>query len=345
MTEGNMRLPAALIAMAALLVTAGCNGGNRGGGGSPEVPAKADESALLRFKYEKGQLLRYDTRFRMRSSGTNRIDDRVHSVIYVHCLGPAGPGEDPEFFKVNITRKEVERKRTARDSSGREMPPIIATRTSVPVITPNYGYDRRRNKNYFPINTRGMFGLSKKVPFHRVTYDSLVYLLPVLPPTEVRGGSTWTVEIPVYAGPDYIYPAGGYRRGNEFKLRFSGRIVRLYYRAGERCAVMSWTADGTFDTQAFSERFPPAFHNRQRLIHEVKASGEAVFNATRGALVSRNGQATVTFTSRVLLSKRDRSGKVAGHEWEEDANRTMIHYQSQLMEEKESDPRPRTRTR
>ncbi len=340
-----IRILTASMAVAVLAALLGCNGGSRGYGGSGDVgKGKAtDEAALLRLKFPKDQLLRYDTKFKMNSDGKSKIKDTVRSVIYLHSLGPTDASPDPKFSKVNITRREVERKRTERNRDGRDLPPVVATRTSMPVITPNYNYDRSLNKNYFPVNARGMFGLSKQRPFHRVVYDSLVYLLPVMPPVKVSRGSTWTVEIPVYAGADYFYPAGGFRRGNDFKLGFSGQVEKVYYRAGEKYVAMRWSVNGTFDTQAYNDRFPARFHDRQRIIHEVRGSGRAIMNVTRGVLVSKNGQCTITFTSRILISRRDKDGRVKGHKWDEAIDRHIIHYECRLMSEKESDPQPRRR--
>jgi len=341
----HIRIFAGFLAVAGLALVAGCNGGSRTGGnnGGGGEGTSTDEAVLLRLKFPKDQLLRYDTRFKMNSEGKSRIRDTVHSVIYMLSLGPADSSPDPKFSKVNIMRREVERKRTERNRDGRDLPPVIATRTSMPVITPNYNYDRARNKNFFPINGRGMFGLSRQRPFHRVVYDSLVYMLPVMPPAAVKRGSSWTVEIPVYAGADYFYPAGGFRRGNDFNLGFSGEVERIYYRAGAKFVAMRWTTSGVFDTQAFNDRFPARFHDRQRIIHEVKGSGRAIFNADRGVVVSKSGQYTVTFTSRILISRRDKEGRVKGHKWEESVDRHIIHYECRLMDEKESDPRPRRR--
>jgi hypothetical protein len=340
-----VRFLTGLLALAAVGLLSGCNGGSRskGSGRKSGKGSDSDEAVLLRYKYPKDQMLRYDTSFKMRSDGKGRVNDTVRAVVYQRVLGPAASGVNSKFHKINIRRREVERKRTERDSNGRNLPVLTATRIATPVITPNHGYDRTLNKNFFPVNDRGMFGLSKERPFHRVAYDSLIYLLPVLPAGQVTRGSAWSADIPVYAGADYFYPAGGFRRGNDFSLSFSGRIDRLYYRAGESFAALSWTCSGTFDTQAFNNRFPARFHTRQRIIHEVRGSGRGVFNVTRGVMVSKSGQATVTFTSRILISRRDKSGKVAGHKWDESVDRHIIHYACRLMGEKESDPRPRRR--
>jgi hypothetical protein len=341
--KARIRLLTTGLAAAVLLLAAGCpppsNSSHKGSG---KTAATGDEF-LLRHKFKADQLLRYDMKLKMNSDGDSRVSDTMRAVIYQHCLGPAAPGSDSKFYRLNITRREIERLRKERDRHGRDLPPVIATRTVEPEITPNYGYDKKRNKNFFPVSTRGMFGLSEKRPFHRVVYDSLVYLSPVLPPAKVRRGSTWSVDVPVYAGPDYIYPMGSYRRGNDFKLRIDGRVDRVYYRAGEAFANISWTSSGVFDTSAYGDRFPPNFHNRQRIIHEVKASGRAVFNVTRGVVEAKNGQATVTFTSRLLMTKKGRGGRITGHKWEETVNRHIIHYQCRLMSDKETDPRPRGR--
>ncbi len=345
MNRTHIRFLTGLLALAAAGLLVGCNGGSRNSDSSGKSGkiSNSDEAVVLRYKYPKDQMLRYDTSFKLRSDGKSRINDTVRAVIYQHVLGPAASGESPRFYKINISRREIERNRTERDRDGRNLPPVTATRTSMPAITPNYGYDRKLNKNFFPVNDRGMFGLEKERPFHRVAYDSLIYLLPVLPAAKVERGSVWSADIPVYAGADYFYAAGGFRRGNDFNLAFSGRIEGVYYRAGEAFATLSWTCSGTFDTQAFNNRFPAKFHSRQRIIHEVSGSGRGTFNITRGVMTSKSGQATVTFTSRVLISRRDKTGKVAGHKWEESVDRHIVHYACRLMGEKESDPRPRRR--
>jgi hypothetical protein len=341
----HIRSRALPLTLAALLLVPGCNGTRGGGGNSPgsRRTQPSPEGVLLQHKFAKGQLLRYDMRFKMNSDGSERISETMRAVIYQHCLGPVKAGPDPRFFKLHIVRKEVERLRKGRDRQGRDVPPITAVRNLIPEISPNGGYDKGSNKYCFPVNVRGVFGYSKKTPYHRVGHDSLVYLLPVLPSGKVKRGDVWTVEVPVYAGADYFYPIGRYRRGNDFWLTFRGRVDNVYFRAGNQLAQLSWTVSGVFDTQAYPERFPAAFINRQRIIHEVRSSGRAVFNATKGVLVSKNGQATTTFTHRMLTTRRDRDGKVKGHKWDETVYRHIIHYDCKLMAEDEPDPAPRRR--
>lgn len=327
-----------------LAVALGCDPNQRRPRGprGPVTPNTAKEGVLLRYQFPKDQVLRYDTKFRVSSSGRSRVDERLRAVIYQHSLGPADGGPGAKFHKLAITRREIERLKKETDPRRGRLPPVIATRTVVPDITPNVGFDRKLNRYYFPVNTRGMFGLSAKAPFHRVTYDSLIYLLPVLPPGKVRRGSSWSVDIPVYAGPDYFYPAGGFKRGNDFKLSMSGQVRSVYSRGSDTFANISWTCSGIFDTQAYNERFPPRFHDRQRIIHEVRGEGRAVFNVTRGMLVSTNGKATVTFTSRILMSRK-REGKPPTFKWEESKDRHIIHYDCRLLGEHEPDPRPKGR--
>ncbi len=341
----NMRKAALVSAgLLALAVALGCDGSTHRspGNGGKVTHNTAKDGVLLRYQFPADQVLRYDTKLRVSSSGRSRVDERLRAVIYQHSLGPADSGRKAKFHKLGITRREIERNKNETDPRRGKLPPVIATRTVEPDITPNVGYDRKRNRYYFPVNTRGMFGLSSKAPFHRVTYDSLIYLLPVLPPGKVRRGSTWSVDMPVYAGPDYFYPAGGFRRGNDFTLSMNGRVRSLYSRGGDTFADISWTCSGIFDTQTYNERFPPRFHNRQRIIHAVKGEGRAVFNVTRGMLVSRNGKATVTFTSRILMSRK-REGKPPTFKWEESKDRHILHYDCRLLGEKEQDPRPKGR--
>ena len=332
-------LAAGLMILAAAI---GCDG-NRPHPRGPRGPVThntAKDGVLLRYQFPTDQVLRYDTKFRMSSSGRSRVDERLRAVIYQHSLGPADGGPGSKFHKLAITRREIQRNKNETDSRRGKLPPVIATRTVVPDITPNVGYDRKRNRYYFPVNTRGMFGLSNEAPYHRVIYDSLIYLLPVLPPGKVRRGSSWSVDIPVYAGADYFYPAGKFRRGNDFNLTMNGRVRSIYSRGGDTFADISWTCAGIFDTQAYNERFPPRFHNRQRIIHEVQGEGRAVFNVTRGVLVSRNGKATITFTSRILMSRK-REGKPPTFKWEESKDRHILHYDCRLLGEREQDPRPK----
>lgn len=335
----DIRTILAAAGLLALVAAAGCNGPNP----DPVDPRQpASEGVLLRHKFAEDQVLRYDMNFRLASSGTGSVTERLRAVIYQHCLGPVGNEAQAKFHRLAITRREVERLRKETDPRRGRLAPVIATRTLAPDITPNFGYDRKRNRYYFPVNTRGMFGLSNKAPFHRVTYDSLVYLLPVLSPGKVRRGSSWSADIPVYAGPDYFYPAGGFRRGNDFKLSMTGRVNNIYVRGGQTLVDFSWTCSGVFDTQAYNERFPPRFHNRQRIIHEVKGSGRAVFNATRGVLVSKNGKATITFISRILISRK-RENKPPTFKWEETKDRHILHYDCRLLGDNERDPRPKGR--
>jgi hypothetical protein len=327
---------------AALAAGLGCNGGGGPGGDLPGVVdlAPGSEGLLLRFKYEPDRVLRYDVDFRARTDGLGEMDDAVRAVVYYHCLGTVDTEKGAGFHKVNITRRELTRNKKEVDAKGRRVPPVTAVRTSEPDITENYAYDAKRNKNYFPIDERGVFGLSAKRPFHRVWYDSVIYLLPVLPPGKVRAGSTWTQDLPVYTSAGYIPPAGEYRRGNDFKLTFRGRVDRVYERSDQAIAQISWSCSGTFDTQAYYERFPPNFHNRQRLIHEVAGKGQAVFNVTHGVIASQSGQLTVSIIHRMLVSKRNRDGQVVEDRWEEDINRHMLHYKCRLLPEGEPDPRP-----
>jgi hypothetical protein len=336
------------ISLAALFLAGGCSptststagyGLNTTGTGPIKAPDN-QEQFLLRYSFSKDQLRRYFMDFRMNSTGAGRIEDHMQAVIYQTCLGGSGEGPSSKFYRLNIVRREIQRTRKERDKTGRNLPPLIATRTDEPDITPNYGYDNKYNKNFFPVDSRGIFGISKERPFHRVVYDSLVYLLPVLPPAKVRTGSVWSIDIPVYAGPDYFYPTEQYRRGNDFKLSMNGRIDRIYYRGEEAFAEISWEASGTFDTQAFPDRFPNSFHNHQRIIHEVRSTGNALFNVTKGVLVRQNGQSTITLTSRYLITERDRNNRITGHDWDEAINRHILHYKCQLLGDDEPDPRP-----
>ena len=270
-----------------------------------------------------------------RSDGPARVDEKLRAVIKQLCLGPVEKA--PGCYKLSIVRREVERLKKEVDSKGRKQPPVIAVRTVIPDVTDNYGYDGKLNRYCFPCNQRGEFGL-RKPPFHRVTYDSLVYLLPVLPAGKVRKGSAWSVDIPVYAGPAYFHPLGdGYKRGNQFKLSMAGRVESLYQRGGETFARLSWKCKGTFDTHLFNERFPPAYHNTRRIIHDVEGYGRALFNVTRGVVVTKSGQATATFT-RQYRTVRVREKKGTDYKWDKSVDRHVIHYECRLLGEGEPDP-------
>ena len=349
MNMSNRKILLTAIGCVALLIASGCSPtgtstegyGQSTTGSGPRKSAANDEEFLLRYSFSKDQLRRYFMDFRMNSSGDVRIEDHMRAVIYETCLGVEDSSESSKFYRINIVRREIQRLRKKRDKEGRELPPLIATRTTKPDITPNFGFDPKENKNFFPVDTRGIFGISKKSPFHRVIYDSLVYLLPVLPSAKVKPGSVWSIDIPVYAGPDYFYPTENFRMGNDFYLSMIGRIDRVYYRGQEAFAEMSWDANGIFDTQAVPDRFPGQFHNRQRIIHEVRATGSALFNITRGVMVNKEGQSTATFTNRFLVTERGRDNRITGNKWEEAVNRHIIHYKCQLLADDEPDPRPK----
>jgi hypothetical protein len=331
----------------AVALSLGCNG--TGGSSRPGPTGRvtdvdpSDEGVLLRYSWTKDRLLRYDTNFRLNSQGDGRVDEKMRAVIYEHCLGAADDEPNPKFQKISLMRREIERNRTERSPEGQDLPPVNAVRTREPDVSLSPGYDSQANKYYFPINDRGMFGLRADRPFHRLVYDSIVYLLPVLPPARIRRGGTWSSEIPVYAGADYFYPAGGFRRGNEFNLRMDGRVERIYRQNDRTYAQLSWTCAGVFDSALAGDRYPAGFHNRQRIIHEVKGSGRGLFDLDAGTMVSKSGQATITFTARILITQRGRDDKPATHKWEESVDRHVIGFEQRLLADDEPDPRPKAR--
>jgi len=338
----------AICGAALLLVAAGCNGSGPGGrtGGTNVIKAPpVDETVLLRYKFVKDRMLRYDFHFKLNSQGDGSVNEKLRAVVKQLCLGPVGEGPGARFYKLNILRRGIDRVKKERDRKGRNQPPITVARTVEPDITPNYGYDAKLNKNYFPCNDRGVFGLSAKAPYHRVVYDSLTYLLPVLPAGKVRRGSTWTADIPVYAGADYFYASGGFRRGNDFKLRMTGRVVRIWRKEGQVLAQLAWTCTGGFGTQAEHEDWPESFHRVRRIMHDVQASGRAVFNVTYGLITQKSGQATITFSLHSLISRVRRGGGRPESRWEKSVIRHVVHYKSRLMAEGEAEPLPSRRRR
>ena len=329
-----------VFAAAALLVLAGCTGPVPTITNDDGTVRPVDEDFMLRFSNPKDKLVRYDMNFRLNSDGEGSIDERLRSVIYQQCLGPVGEGPDPKFWKLHVYRRDIDRVKKEVDRNGRRLAPMIATRTVTPDVTPNYAYDRPTNTNYFPVTDRGIFGTTNEAPFHRIVYDSLVYLTPVLPIKKVRAGSTWAVDIPVYAGADYFYPTKEWRRGNDFRLSYTARVDRVYWRGGERFARISWKCHGAFDTLAEPDDWPQNFHERQRIIHDVEASGRVEFNVDQGVAVSKSGQSTATFTQQIRISRVDRAGQYADPRWEKSVQRHRITWTCRLMGDDEEDPLP-----
>jgi hypothetical protein len=341
----HARFLAGALAAAALAAAAGCDGTVKtpaGDGGGVRTAAELPEDGVLvRYKFEKDRLQRYELEFRAVSEGDGEIHDTVRSAIYQLCLGPAE--DSPAFQKLNIVRREVERLKKETDRQGRKLPAVTAARTVEPDLSGNHGYDRERNKGYYPFDDRGVLGRNAENPWHRVWYDSLVYLLPVLPPGKVRPGAVWSTEIPVYAGAEYFYAMGGYRRGNDFNLSVTGKVERIYRQGGELVAQLSWNCAGTFDTDGFRERFPPAFHQRLRHIHDVRGSGQGVFSLDRGVMLSKSGQATITMTTRVLVTRPGDEGKPGDQKWEESVERHVTNFRCRLLSDREPDPKPAAR--
>jgi len=318
--------------LALAVLAAGCGPGSSRPVGSPaglRGPAKPAEAVLLRYKFAKDQVLRYDYRLTLSSDGEVWADEKLRAVIQQLCLGPLdNPGGSGGLYMLNIVREETERTKRTKDVDGKEQPVIRLVRNVEPDLSTAYGYDRERNRNYFPCDERGSFGLTAKARFHRVTYDSLAYLLPVLPAEPVAAGSAWTAELPVYAGTDYIYGQGDFPGGSQFPLKLTGRVEKVYTREGSVLAQLTWKAEGTFDSQFYAERFSPAFHTRQRLIHEVKATGRATFDVKSGTITAKDGQATVVFTSMFRIA-RDRGEP----KWEKTVTRHRLSYDCKLLPE------------
>ena len=330
----------AAAAAAVLILPGGCtptSGGNLPPG--PVKPLPPGQGVLLRYKLAKDQVLRYDTTFKVSSEGFEKTSstDSVRAVIYKHCLGP--DRKHPGFWKLNIQRREVSRLKKAVDRHGTRLPPITVPRTVSPSVSGTCPYDPETNRNYYPVTDRGMFGSSKKYPYHWLWYDSALYLLPVLPPGNVVKGTNWTLQIPVFTSGGYIARLGQFRRGNDFLLNFSGSVNKVYSRGDRILAEISWSVSGTFDTMAYHERFPRAYHDRNRLIHKVTGNGRAVFNATDGVLLSQNGQVAITIAERVKITER-KDGKIVGHNWHESVNRHIMHYRSRMLSDGEPDPKP-----
>jgi hypothetical protein len=330
LTAQLSHLVAAALPTALLLLAGGCGPrpGNAGGPGQPESPTgDRAKTAELRYQFPKNQHLRYDLRLTLNSDGETWTDEKLHAIVHQTSLGPMeNPGGDTGLFKLNLVREEVERTKLTKDSDGKRQPDIHLVRNVEPDISTAYGYDPERNLNYYPCDQRGNFARTKDARFHRVTYDSLVYLLPVLPAGEIELGKTWTADIPVYAGTDYVYGQGNYRGGSDFTLKVTGKLEKLYPKGGSLLAQISWKAAGTFDSQGYADRFAPAFHTRQRLIHEVDAEGRATFDVTRGLVLAKDGRATVTFSSFVHMA-RDRGEA----KWEKNVTRHRLSYECRLL--------------
>jgi hypothetical protein len=304
----------------------------------PIKPLPPGEGVLLRLKFAENQVLRYDTKFKVSSEGFEKTSstDSVRAVVYKHCLGP--DRKHPGFWKTNIQRREVSRLKKAVTRHGERLPPINVPRTIEPNVSGTCPYDPKTNKHYYPVTDRNMFGTSKRYPYHWLWYDSALYLLPVLPPGNVVKGTSWSMEIPVFTSAGYIGRLGQYRRGNDFVLTFRGNVDKVYRRGDQVLAEFRWKISGAFDTMAYHERFPKAYHDRNRLIHKVAGEGRAIFNVTRGVLVSQNGQVGITITERVKITER-KDGKIASHKWHESINRHIMHYQSRLLSDREPDPK------
>ncbi len=309
--------------------------------------AEADVGGqLLRYKMPEGQLLRYSMNFRFSKQGAGRIDDRLVAEIRKTVLSAGSSEEGVGYNRVNIVRKEIQRNKREVDRRGRKLPPVTAIRTVEPFISPNYGYDAAHNKNYFPVTNRGIFGIldfkpgrsgdikgqkAPVEPYHRTYYDAAVYLLPILPPKKIKAGSRWVVEMPVYAGELFFRAEKEYRQGNDFPLVFRGGIEKVYQVDGHTMVRLSWTATGSFDTQAYLENYSPRFHERQRMIQELKCSGRALFDATAGLMISKNGKIETTLTTRVKISKHDRQGHVKSRDWVESVERHLAHFDCRLL--------------
>jgi hypothetical protein len=321
-------------AAALALVFPGCRPGDGlpKGGAGPLVRARPDQAVLLRYQFAKDQLLRYELSFKLRSDGETVVDERLRAVIYQLCLGPLpNEGGSGEFYKLNIVRHEIERVKKGRTATGKEDPTVNLVRNVEPDISPNYSYDRELNRNFFPCDARGNFGWTPRAKFHRVAYDSLVYLLPVLPAGPVAAGATWGAEIPVYVGPDYYYGQEGYRGGNDFPLKFAGRVEQVWARGPERYVQLSWTVEGAFDTHQYADRFPLDFHGRRRLVQEVRGSGRATLDVERGVLTAKSGQATVIFTSWTRVTRENQA------KWEKATTRHTLSYDCRLLAKDEPD--------
>jgi hypothetical protein len=322
-------LSRAALALGLLLAASACAPDKTGpaAGGPGGSAARPPETVRLRYKLSKDQRLRYDLRLTLNSDGEAWTDEKLRAIVNQLCLGQFdNPGGDSGLFMLNILREEVERTKRVKDSGGKEQPVIRLVRNVEPDISAAYGYDRERNLNYFPCDQRGRFALTKDAKFHRVTYDSLVYLLPVLPAEEVAAGSIWVAEIPVYAGTDYVYGQGQYRGGSDFPLKITGKVEKIYTRGENVLVQFSWKAAGAFDSQGYADRFAPSFHTRQRLIHEVDAEGRATFDATRGLVLAKDGRAAVTFTSLVRVARERGEPK-----WEKTVARHRLSYRCELI--------------
>lgn len=334
-------LTATILALAAW----GCRGGAGAAGGGPEgvgsSGAPASDAALLRYRLAAGQHLRYELNFRWNFDGADkaRIDEKVRGVIDQRCLGELprhaeAPADRPPFYMVNFLCRQVERLRRERTEKGRDLAPVTAAREVVPQITPepNMFYDPESNRVCVAFDCRGKIGYQDATRFHRLAYDSLIYLLPVLPAGRVRRGDRWSVEVPVYAGAQYVR--------NEFPLKAEFRLSRLRVRDGRQLAEMSWELQGVFDTQRCAGRFQPAFHNRSRIVHEIKGSGEAVFDVGQGVLISKKGRAELTRTTYSLITRVRREGQPAEPSWEKSSIRDLVDFQCRLLGEDEPDPAP-----
>ncbi|HOX06891.1 MAG TPA: hypothetical protein PK280_10855 [Planctomycetota bacterium] len=328
-----LRIACAALA-AGLFASAGCAPAGPGPGpdssaGPSGTGAGRSGAVLLRYRLAKDQRLHHELRLNLNSDGDSWTDEKLRAVIHQQCLGRlANPGGTGGLFMLNFLREESERTKRTKDVDGKEQPVIRMVGNIEPVISTAYGYDGERNLNYFPCDERGNFALTQDARFHRVTYDSLVYLLPVLPAGEVVAGATWTAELPVYAGTDYVYGQVDYRGGSEFTLRFSGKVEKIQSKGGSVLAQLSWKVSGAFDSQGHAERFPQAFHARQRLIHEVDAEGRGTFDVTRGVMLAKDGRATITFTSMLRIA-RDRGEP----KWEKSVTRHRLSYECKFLSE------------
>lgn len=325
----------AVSAAALGLVAAGCGGPRLAGPAIDpqrgQVVESPDASALLRFRFDKGQNLRYGLKLQVNTDGVTQVNEVLRAAVFQRCLGEeeeVAPGQD-RFFRISFLRHEVERVKKVREN-GKDQPPMTAVLDVQPTISDSFGYDPESNSNYYGCTTRGKFGYRGKARFHRVVYDSLVYLLPVLPDKPVKAGDVWEHGIPVYAGPAYFAPQDGWARGNEFELKARFKLEKLWKQGEAQFAYLTWTAEGIFDTHAAEDRYPPRFHERQRIIHEVKAAGSATLDVTRGVMVAKSGQAAVTLTVMTKILRLLEATEEP--DWETEVTRHVMNYDCRLQE-------------
>ncbi|MFH1378176.1 MAG: hypothetical protein ABIH86_05435 [Planctomycetota bacterium] len=129
----------------------------------------------------------------------------------------------------------------------------------------------------------------ERTPVHIIRM-SAHWLFPILPRKAIAVGEVWAWDLPALIPRDIRTQTWDRLR---FVVRMHARVTSVldtYENQSGSFATIEYVFSGMFDSndEKFSDRHPPYWRRQNQITHQIRGSGEAVFDIIRGQFVQRS---------------------------------------------------------